>query len=507
MKKIILICILLLSLILMSSCNINDGPAADRIMAPENQTSPINGKWIVSSNLQNLDSEEVDLKEDIQLNKEVLFHKEAVVIGDEYSTEPSFKFKTVNASDYLLYKYKTTPNNLGIKDSTINVITILNENQYFYEFIKYGNDELLVNIEDNFYKLSKLVDEVSLDEINRYIGVEKNTVRALNIEEVDESKSGLLLGIKIPTYDEKGKLADWDYKTIWINSLNNKVASVYELDDLLVPRKNGFWKVNVNRNYNGLIQDEITATPLFKLPESSAIIDGNEMDLFLSNRPYGKEDQDIVAVLNNILFVGNDYISIEKIDKFKQEKKTLEVYAMDNIDEKRPINLSDLIGDDGKRLFTEGAQGVVSIDTQTNLNEGNVGIVRKSGYWTIKGRVNYVQNNEELYKDFNIKAIPPKEMINYDAHIVSWNELKMSIPETIDAFTSPNNDIIVVSTHSHLLVYNIIDGTLINKPLAKIKLPENASIIMSEWSVGRYPTIWQDEVIKNNGKEIEYKID
>ena len=506
MKKMILILILLLSVILMSSCNIDDGPAVDRIMAPENHTSPINGKWIISSNLNELKSEEMELKGDLHLNKEVLFHKDAVVIGEEYSTEPSFKFKTVNAYDYLLYKYKTTPNNLGIEDSTINVITILNENQYFYEFIKHGNDELLVNIEDNFYKLSKLVDEVSLEEINRYIDVEKNTIRALNIKEVDESQSGLLLGIKIPTHDEKGQLADWDYKTIWINSLNNKIINVYELDDLLVPRKNGFWKVNVNRNYNGLIQDQITATPLFKLPEIS-MINENEMDSLFSSRPFVKEDQDIVAVLNNILFIGNDYISIEKINKFKQEKKILEVYAMDNIDEKRPINLSDLIGEDGKRIFTEGAQSVVSIDTQTSLNEENVGIVRKSGYWTIKGRVNYVHNDEELYKDFNIKAIPPKEMINYDSHIISWNELKMSIPETVDAFTSPNNDIIAVSTHSHILIYNIINGSLNNLPLAKIKLPENSSIIMSEWSVGRYPTIWQNEVIKNNGKELEYKID
>lgn len=506
MKKIIQIIILFLSLILMSSCNVNDGPALDRIMAPENQTSPINGKWVISSNIKELGSEETELKADLHLNKEVLFHKDAVLIGEEYSTKPSFKFKTVNAYDYLLYKYKTTPSNLGIEDSTINVITILNENQYFYEFIKYGEEELLVNIEDNFYKLSKLVDEVSIEEVNRYIDVERNTIRALNIAEDDEFKTGLLLGIKTPTYDEIGQLADWNYKTIWINSMNNKIIGVYELDDLLVPRKNGFWMVSVNRNYNGLIQDQISATPLFKLPEIASTDDA-EMDMFISSRTFGKEDQESIAILNNILFIGNDYISIEKINKFKQEKKTLEVYAMDNIEDKRPINLSDLIGEDGKRIFTEGAQSVVSIDSQIGLNEENVGIVRKSGYWTIKGRVNYVQNDEELYKDFNIKAIPPKEMINYDAHIISWNELKMSIPETLDAFTSPNNDIVIVSTHSHLLVYNIIDGSLNNTPIAKIKLPENSSIIMSEWSVGRYPTIWQNEVIKNKGRELEFEID
>ena len=506
MRKLTKIIILLMTLFLLASCSIDDGPAADRIMAPENNTSPLNGKWVISSNVHKLKSEELELKEDTHLNKEVLFHKDAVIIGEEYSTDPSYKFKTVNAYDYLLYKYKTTPMTLGITDTTINVITILNENQYFYEFIKYGNDELLVNIEDNFYRLSKLVDEVSLDEINRYIDAEKNTIRAMNLEQVDELKSGLLLGIKIPTHDEKGQLADWEYKTIWLNSLNNSIVDVYELDDLLVPRKNGFWMVNVNRNYNGLINDKITATPLFKVPELSKINE-DEMNSMFSSRSNERDELNSVAILNNILFIGNDYISIEKINKFKQEKKTLEVYAMDNIEEKRPINLSDLIGEDGKRIFTEGAQTVVSIDQETNLNEENVGIIRKSGYWTLKGRVNFVQNEEEMYKDFSIKAIPPKEMINYDNHIVSWNELKMNIPETLDAFTSPNNEIIVIATHSHLLVYSIVDGTLDNEPIAKIMLPENYSIIMSEWSIGRYPTIWQNEVIKNEGKQLEYRIE
>lgn len=506
MKRLILMILLLSSIILMTSCNIDDGPAVDRIKAPGNNSSPISGKWVIASNTKELSTPETEVIADLHLNKEVLFHKDAVVIGEEYSTNPTYKIKSVNAYDYLLYKYKTTPKNLGIEDTTISVITILNENQYFYEFIGYGNEQLLVNIDDNFYKLTKVVDKVSIEEINRYIDIEKNTIRALNTAELDEFKSGVLLGLKIPTFDEKSQLADWDYKTIWINSLNNKIVGAYELDDLLVPRKNGFWMVDVNRNYNGLIQDEISATPLFKVPETSMMHEDN-MNLFGASRPYAKNELESVAILNNILFIGNDYISIEKINKFRQEKKTLEVYAIDNIDEHRPINLSDLIGEDGKRIFTEGAQSVVSIDSQISLNEENVGITRKSGYWTIKGRVNYVQNDEELYKDFNVKAIPPKEMINYDSHLISWNELKMGVPEIQDVFSSPNNDFIVAVTHTNLLIYNIIEGRLDNTPIAKIKLPENSSIIMSEWSVGRYPTIWQNEVIKNKGIEIEYKID
>ncbi len=95
--------------------------------------------------------------------------------------------------------------------------------------------------------MEKIVDDVSIEEINRYINVEKSMIRTFETIESEKLETGLLLGIKIPTYDEEHEVSNWEYKTIWINSQDRNIISVYELDNLLVPRKNGFWLVHVDR--------------------------------------------------------------------------------------------------------------------------------------------------------------------------------------------------------------------------------------------------------------------
>ena len=71
-------------------------------------------------------------------------------------------------------------------------------------------------------------------------------------------------------------------------------------------------------------------------------------------------------------------------------------------------------------------------------------------------------------------------------------------------FSSPNNEYIVVVTGTHIIIYYLEDGILVNKPVAKIKLPYDATVIMSEWAVGRYSNIWENEVINSGGRKLEY---
>ena len=202
--------------------------------------------------------------------------------------------------------------------------------------------------------------------------------------------------------------------------------------------------------------------------------------------------------------VGNDYISVENTDLDRNSRKTLQVYAIDNLSEKKPIKLSDLIGDEGMDIFYEGASSVVSLDNSIIPNEENVGVIRRNGFWTLKGRINYKQNDEELYKDFNIKAIPPKEMVSFDELSIPWDAIRIMIPDVVDVFSSPNEEFIVVITSSHLVIYSMQDEGIVNSPIARIKLPYDSKIIMSEWAVGRYSNIWQEEVIKKDGVKLEY---
>lgn len=508
MKKLIFILIIILPLIL-SACTISDSNIQDKIASPNNNTTPIEGKWVIEEKVITSEEELVDDSDvaeevDNYIGREVLFNKEAIVVADDHANNPTFKLKNVNTNDYLLFKYKVNPVSLDIQSDTIQVITSLKDNQVFYEFVKYNDDNLLIFIDDYFYKMKKIVDEVSLEEVNRYINIESNMMRTFDTIEVEDLNTGVLLGIKVPIYDEGNEIPDWQYKTIWIRSENRNIIK-YELDNLLVPRKNGFWIVGVNRNKaNASINDKIVAIPQFSKMDMKEVakeleiaVDKlrNEPVVFMANRP---------SVLKNILFVGNDYISIEKTEVDNKNKMALEVYALDNIEDEKPMKLSDIVGEDGKLLFDEGSKNIQSLGENTVLYESNVGLTRNNGYWILKGRVNYRQNEEELYKDFNIKAIPPKMMVSYDELEIPWDIVSSRFPRALDVFSSPNGEFIIVVTNTELQIYPTDNGEITSQePISSIEIANNASIIMSEWALGRYPSIWQNEMINQGANIIE----
>lgn len=509
MKKLILILIMLIPLAILSACTIADSNIQDKITSPNNNTTPIQGKWIIQERI--VASEEEELigdnivleQPDAYIGREVLFNKEAMVVIDDYASNPTFKLKNVNTNDYLLYKYKINPSSLNIDSETIQVITASKDNQLFYEFVRYNKDNLLIFIDNSFYRMEKIVDEVSLEEVNRYINIERNMMGTFDTLGARDLDTGILIGMKIPIYDEVNEIPDWEYKTIWIRSENRNIYK-YELDKLLVPRKNGFWIVGVDRkDTTSAISDKIVATPQFS--RSGLDEAAEEIELAIGRLKVASMNliADKSITLKDILFIGNDYISIEKTEADNKNKKTLEIYALDNIEEERPIKLSDIIGD-GDLLFNEGSQNIQSLGESVVLNESNVGLVRKNGYWILKGRVNYRQNEEELHKDFNIKAIPPQSMVSYDELAIPWDTVSTQFPGAVDVFSSPNEEIIIVVTNTELQVYPIDNGDIASlEPISTIEIPNNASIIMSEWALGRYPNIWQTEMIKQDGQIIE----
>lgn len=499
MKKYYLIVLAIVFTILLSSCNIDKVDIRDRIVAPENTLPVLQGKWIIERSIDSPYKRGEGTGES-QINKEMLFHKEAIVIGENYTYEPSFKLRNVDLSNYLLYKYKIEQDYLGILEEEVEIITIYNNNQYFFEFIRYKDDEMITFVDDVFYYLKKNVDEISKDEIDRYINIEKTNMRITNIEEVDSLRSGVLIGIKTYNYDETSGNDNWQYKTIWIRSNNRSLGQIYEMPDLLLPRKRGFWLVDVKRsNDNNVIRDEIRAIQKTKFTEE----DLERISLFTAK---SKEDYKMVSkpsILKEILYIGNDYVSTEVVDKTNNTSR-LEIYPIDYLENEKPIKISEILGEDGLRVFREGAKSILKMDPDVLLNEESFGLARRNGYWIMKGRINYTSENEELYKDFNIKAIPPKELVNYDELFIPWNIIKATVPEAIDAFTSPNEDLIIIVTRNNLLIYAIQDKEISKTELGRIKLATSDTIIMAEWAMGRYARLWEEEFLKNEAEAIEY---
>lgn len=502
MKRFIIIFFSLFSILILSACNISESNISDKINTPNTNNIPIIGKWEIK---EYIDIEDENKEEDdLYLGEKAFFHKEAVIIGKDYATNPNFKFKKVKTEDYLLNKYKVEAESLNLRRKEIEVVSISNDNQHFYEFIKVNDNNLIVHIDRRFYKMRKIEDEVSKDEIKKYIDSDKSMFKSFDDEKPKEPKTGILLGIKTPIYDEINDSPQWEYQTIWINSKDRNIVNAYKLENLLLPRKNGFWMIDMEREIdNGNVEDHINMEPKMIVEDEE---DSDEKIYEDKMEEPGSSTMSrpstLPSILKNILFVGNDYISMENIDIDLGAKRTLQIYSLDNIEDQTPINLSDIIGEEGKEIFENSAENILSLDDASS-NESNIGLVRKQGYWVFQGRVNYKKNNEELYKDFDIKAIPPEEMVSYDELSIPWNRLKMRVPQATDVYSSPNEDIIIVETRSALLIYPISNGSLTKKsPIKRIPLPNQASIVMAEWATEEYTDTWEEEVIKNGGKFI-----
>lgn len=489
--------LMIIILVLLSGCNMSEGNLEQRITAPKNLKPPISGKWKVVE-LLNKDIENKSFDENI--NIEGLFRKDAVILGRDYTVSPSYRIKNVDAGEYFLYKYKIDYKDLNLEDKKIQVVTVLNDENFFFDIIKVSDEDLVLYKDENFYRMEKTADEVSKEEVARYIEIEKSILMTANNIVGEDIETGLLLGVKTPKYDNKSESITWDYQTIWLNIKNQEVISAVKLKDILLPRKNGFWNVSINRTLEDkYVKDDVVAKGQINR-DLDKDLEESTRNAPLSNKRNSMETYE----LKNILFLSNDYISLEKIDGRENSRRTLEIHGIDSLKDNRPIKLSDIVGDNGHVIFHEGAESIMELNETARVNERNIGLSRKDGYWIFKGRVNYVEKDKELYKDFDIKAIPPEEIVKYDKLSIAWKDIDAKVIGLVDAFSSPNEEVLIVQTEDSILVFKINDGKIVDdEPVYKIELEKNSSIIMSEWATDRYTSIWEKEVMKNEYEEMK----
>ena len=274
-----------------------------------------------------------------------------------------------------------------------------------------------------------------------------------------------------------------------------------EADDLLLPRKTGFWKVGVTREIDkGAINDIIFAHSFSEQSVSKTPA---------SNGSTGEAENNN-SLYNSILYVGNDFISTESFNSANNNLTgRLKMEPVDNILSDKGVQISDFAGQSGtdalkkaKNEFVMSLNKPNIVETNADIEEENFGLVRKTGHWFFKGRMSFEENNKPGYSDFNINLIPSSKLIHYDTLYLPWTLIKDKIPEATDAFTSPNKDIALIISGSKLLIYSINNGSLSDEPLKRIKLQEGDSVVMAEWATGDYVDKWSKVFFMNKVREV-----
>lgn len=521
-KKIILFIGFVMVIFFLCSCSPKDISDTVKISSPNNYEMPLVGDWVISKQYnKNLESGNITSPEtEPDVGKAVSISKKDIVLFDKECFNPEFKIKTVDSKSYFVSQFETNPEVLDISQAEIQIVTVTQKDNFFASFIMLDKANILTYIDGFFYHLVPKQSEDNNSNVTREneatMKSEKqrdkvqdkiiNSEKLLYSSEIKKQlSSGILLGLK--SYVNKGNNIEIPiYRTLWINlGAYSEKPTIDEIPRLIVPRKSGFWFVDVENSLNNsTVESSISAYSINKNIKQNS----KESGIINGGQAYTGID---------ILFVGSDYISLElNGDKFNSNSPSsnrsfLRLYALDTINSKNssPIIISNLLGEDAIKSLNQGAAAYL---TSLNFNERqkleqnpsnyNFGIIRRDGKWVLRGRLNELDTLSEKSSesnnlgDFDIPIILTKDIVSYDSLYPSWSSIKEIVPQAIDAYSSPNRHYVIVITKTSLIIYNVTGGRLESSPLLTFNLNSKENIIMSQWSTGSYVRTWDEQMKK-----------
>lgn len=463
----------------MIGCNKN-GEIKKITGIPENHQLAIGGTWVVEKiGTGSIDKE--NLSEEIKAlqGKKIQFASSFVQVGDYLLNAPRYKIKTVDSQKYALYGQKTFGTEGKELAGDIQVVTIYDKDRSFFEVVMVDEQKAILFVENLDIHLKKISDQVAGITAGATVINSGNTGIFFGSRQDGTGKTGVLLGLREIKKNGDGE-TEYSYRTLWISSVNKDLKEVKERKDIFYPRRNGFWKLWVQSN-------EIHTMD----------IAGPQSQQSANTKKIGEASKKWID------FVCNDYISIQTQDEKIGSLAERRVVPVDALPDTSGILASELLGDQGVEAVQEGideamrqhgaANGTTIVD-EADLRD--FGVERKTGHWFLKGRVFYKGGNGNFSTDYSINIIPPSNLVFYDEAKVAWTDIKDSVPEAVDAFTSPNGDLTLVFTKKNLLIFGIKQGKLELMPLKKISLNNGEQPIMAEWATGKYIDIWGKAFLK-----------
>lgn len=439
------------------------------------------GTWRIES-LEKLGDKEDD-EEDLAylIGDEIQLDSNKVNILGIYKQNIHYKLKAVQGDYIISYENSLTMNEFMNGREMVDLISIIDKNQIIGEFFLNSDTEMILLYKSNLIKLRRINKSANFDDIKNDVVIGNETQ-----EEEFDAKEGIMLGIKTPNKEiDEGIYSNEKYRTLWISHDNWKIGNVYEKPNIIFPRLNGIWKLEVNqKNSNGFEYDEFQVG---KYDEK--LKDNTVRKLNLDKSEY-----------KTIKFVGNDYIAIGKYqgNSFMGNYPIYQIIPVNNINIENGLQIDEIFTGIEKEKYLEEFQGEINSLSQeqleqlniSSINYNNLAIERRIGRWMFVANL-LPKDMNEAGESFKISILPDSRFINYNSLYMSWKALKQQLGFFKDVFISPLGKIALVQFYDYIAIYKIENGNLITEPLEMIPIGENDEIIMSEWSSGSYVEQWE----------------
>ena len=479
--KVLTLWIMAMSLLWLQGCNGVEMNANinEKITPPQNYRNPIRGLWCIEERLLS-ESGSNEGKE--WIGKNIAFSETYALMGDEMCKTPEYKLKNVDAASYFLTAYKKQPEELGIAQGNIDVITVAAEGKFLCEFIPKDGREGIMYFANYFFAVRKQADTgLETFEFSGAQSIAKD--KPMTMTGAVEGRSGVLLGLRSSgkkAYTHFVPQRQFFYRTLWIAAKDRQLYPLLEMPDLFLPRLTGFWKVGLEKKAEGTFSYDL----LFSYPAG----------MKKEKLSPGMDRRDVPGD-RTIRFLGNDYMMTEFFAGQESEvlSSRYEVFPIGALNGPA-LKVSDIFGTSAREAMLNALSSTAEAQKdrenlpETDIDwEENFTVVRRNGHWMLQGRRGQ-RNGENINYHINIPPIPG--LANYDTLCISWNDIKNRVPGATDAFTSPNEDIAVIIGYKTLYIYGIENHLLSEKPMDKIPIGVGETVVMAEWATGDYVERW-----------------
>ena len=493
MKKLIKYFSIIVFILLLNGCSTVGDESTNSIKAPNNDDLEIVGVWSVQDCEvldDNLFSEEE--LERIKSN-DVIIKSDKIILGEKLYKESNYKLKVVKNDYVISYEAKYSLDNLSLDSNYINVYSIMHQNNILGEFIYFSKEK------SYFYYEGVLFSLKYKNEVNDNNDFEDKKQNGDFTKTITSNKAqGILLGLKTPMINENGTYQRESYRTLWISLKNSKLQDVKQKEYILVPRSNGFWKIEskvYNNQENNIYHEYFFASMLENGDKEEAeikyIIDASSLD-------------NGSIVYKKINYVGTNYIATEEINNSKYISDFYKILPIDNLYLNDGVVIQDIYDNDIINVYKqtyEDAYRNLDYDKKEELSKyldySNFTVVRNNGKWMLQGMISGLNGAESVEYPIGIKA--NDRLTSYDTLYVPWKSLKNELPFMVDAYMSPSGRLAIILNKEEILVYMIEDGKILEEPLRKIPLKDGESVIMAEWCekdyVDKWESVFKDDTI------------
>lgn len=325
-----------------------------------------------------------------------------------------------------------------------------------------------------------------------YKNISKNTFR---IEENLSVKynSTLLLGLRNDIDKDTTT-----YRTLWIApDENNKLKVMGQLNYIIVPHKDCFWKIepirynftNTNDYVEYLVAHSISEsyTPEtfeYKFETYGCKLNFVDRNFVAISTSYNNHKESQKNYINKFCGVTD----IEKLSNYRYTEDT--------------ITLEDVFKEKSSALIKKyRKEKIISSkplsNNSVNTTSGsNWNIERQDGKWVtqIAKTFKYSENNND-YILYNTKLKLPQSIAYYDELCTDFSKIKKYIPDAVDAISSPEKNLIGIFTKNTLTFYPYFQDK-IGKDSLNIKLEDGEKMIMAQWATDNSIKSWEN-TLKN----------